>query len=83
MRKFIFLIGSTDDFESLETLTFAYFNEPDQFAELNASVFTFVVPNVGTGSPLTVHDLATYIGRGLAFSNDWCMDGTLSCILEA
>ena len=82
MRKFIYLIGSMDDFESLETLTFAYFNEPDQFAELNASVFIFDVPDVSTSS-LTVRDIATYIGRGMAFSNDWCMDGTFSTLLEA
>lgn len=80
MRKFTFLIGSTDDFEDLEDLKRAYFDST--LTDYNASVFTFVVPNTGTGS-LTVHDIATYIGRGLAFSNDWCMDDTLSCILEA
>ena len=48
----------------------------------NMSVFTFDVPAVGTNS-LTVQDIATYIGRGLAFSNDWGMDGTLSCLLES
>lgn len=82
MRKFTYIIGSTDDFDGIEALKFAYFNEPEQFAELNASVFTYDVPEVGTNS-LTVRDIATYIGRGLAFSNDWCMDGTLSCLLEA
>ena len=80
MRKFIFLIGSTDDFESLEDLQNTYFN--GGVTERNMSVFTFDVPEVGTNS-LTVRDIATYIGRGLAFSNDWCMDGTLSCLLEA
>lgn len=80
MRKFTFLIGTTDDFESLEHLKDTYFN--GGVGDSNMSVFTFDVPNTGTGS-LTVHDIATYIGRGLAFSNDWCMDGTLSCILEA
>lgn len=80
MRKFIFLIGSTDDFESLEDLQNTYFN--GGVTERNMSVFTFDVPDVGTSS-LTVRDIATYIGRGLAFSNDWCMDGTLSCLLEA
>jgi hypothetical protein len=80
MRKFIFLIGSTDDFESLEDLQNTYFN--GGVTERNMSVFTFDVPDVGTNS-LTVRDIATYIGRGLAFSNDWCMDGTLSCLLEA
>lgn len=82
MRKFTYIIGSMDDFDGVEALTFAYFNEPDQFAELNASVFIFDVPEVGTNS-LTVRDIATYIGRGLAFSNDWCMDGTVSTLLEA
>ena len=82
MRKFIFLIGSMDDFESLEALKNAYFNELDQFAELNASVFIFDVPDVSTSS-LTVRDIATYIGRGMAFSSDWCMDGTFSTLLEA
>ena len=80
MRKFIFLIGTTDDFESLEDLTNTYFN--GGVTERNMSVFTFDVPEVGTNS-LTVHDIATYIGRGLAFSSDWCMDGTLSTLLEA
>jgi hypothetical protein len=80
MRKFIFLIGTTDDFESLEDLQNTYFN--GGVADRNMSVFTFDVPDVGTSS-LTVHDIATYIGRGLAFSNDWDMCGTFSCILEA
>lgn len=80
MRKFIFLIGSTDDFESLEDLQNTYFN--GGVTERNMSVFTFDVPDVGTNS-LTVRDIATYIGRGLAFSNDWGMDGTLSTLLEA
>lgn len=80
MRKFIYLIGSTDDFESLEDLQNTYFN--GGVTERNMSVFTFDVPDVGTSS-LTVRDIATYIGRGLAFSNDWCMDGTVSCLLEA
>jgi len=80
MRKFIFLIGSTDDFESLEDLQNTYFN--GGVTERNMSVFTFDVPDMGTNS-LMVRDIATYIGRGLAFSNDWCMDGTLSTLLEA
>ena len=80
MRKFIYLIGSTDDFESLEDLKNTYFN--GGVTERNMSAFIFDVPEVGTNS-LTVRDIATYIGRGLAFSNDWCMDGTLSTLLEA
>ena len=80
MRHFIFLIGTSDDFESLEDLKNTYFN--GGVTDRNMSVFTFDVPSVGTNS-LTVHDIATYIGRGLAFSSDWCMDGTLSALLAA
>jgi hypothetical protein len=80
MRHFVYIIGTTDDFESLEDLKNTYFN--GEVTDRNMSVFTFDVPTVGTNS-LTVHDIATYIGCGLAFSNDWCMDGTLSCLLEA
>ena len=80
MRKFIYLIGSMDDFETLEDLRNTYFN--GSVTQRNMSVFTFEVPDTGTNS-LTVRDIATYIGRGLAFSNDWCMDGTLSTLLEA
>ena len=79
MRTFIYVIGSTDDFESMEALEEAYNNMA--LGERNASVFRFQVPDVGTDS-LTVRDIATYIGRGLAFSNDWGMDGTVSTLLE-
>jgi len=80
MKTFTYLIGTTDDFESIEDLKNTYFN--GGVTDRNMSVFTFDVPEVGTSS-LTVRDIATYIGRGLAFSNDWCMDGTLSTLLEA
>lgn len=79
MRKFTLLIGSTDDFESLEDLRNAYFDAA--LGGRNASVYTFDVPDVGTNS-LTVSQIAMYVGWGLAFSNDWCMDGTFSTLLE-
>ena len=31
----------------------------------------------------TIEEIATMIGRAEAFSNDWCMDDTLSTLLEA
>jgi len=83
MKTFTYLIGTTDDFESIEDLKNTYFN--GGVTDRNMSVFTFDVPEhveVSTNS-LTVREIATYIGRGLAFSNDWCMDGTLSTLLEA
>jgi hypothetical protein len=78
MRKFIFLIGSTDDFESLEALTNAYFELGDRIRnEGNASYYEFSLPEN--------HDrgIALLVGRGIAFTNDWCMDGTFSTLLEA
>ena len=80
MRRFTYIIGSMDDFESYDALEAAYRN--GTIGDYNASVFTFDVPDVGTDS-LTVRDIATYIGRGLAFSSDWCMDGTFGDLLEA
>ena len=78
MRKFIFLIGSTDDFESIEALTTAYFKLGEHIRdEGNVSFFEFEVPeNLERG-------YAILIGRGLAFTNNWCMDDTLSTLLEA
>lgn len=82
MRKFIFLIGSTDDFESLEDLKEAYFNNGLEY--LNASVFPVELSEackiVGYDS---LEEIATMIGRAEAFSEDWCMDGTFSTLLEA
>jgi hypothetical protein len=80
MRRFTFLIGSTDDFESIEALEEAYNNVT--LGERNASVYTIPLrADCGTDT-MTVRDIATYIGRGLAFSNDWGMDGTVSTLLE-
>jgi hypothetical protein len=78
MRKFIFLIGSTDDFDSLESLKTAYFELGEHVRdESNASFFEVEVPeNLDRGH-------AFLIGCGLAFTNDWCMDGTFSTLLEA
>ena len=82
MRKFIYLIGSTDDFESIEDLVNTYFN--GGVTERNMSVFPLEISEackvVGYER---IEDIATILGRGEAMSNDWCMDGTLSCLLEA
>lgn len=82
MRKFIFLIGSTDDFEDLEDLKRAYFDST--LTDYNASVFPVELSEackiVGYDS---LEEIATMIGRAEAFSEDWCMDGTFSTLLEA
>lgn len=81
MRKFIYLIGTTDDFESIEDLVNTYHNGD---TDRNMSVFPVEISEdckvVGYER---IEDIATILGRGEAMSNDWCMDGTLSCLLEA
>jgi hypothetical protein len=81
MRNFIFLIGTTDDFESLEDLKNAYFNDD---TERNMSVFPVEIdPATRIVGYNSIEEIATMIGRAEAFSSDWCMDGTLSTLLEA
>jgi len=80
-KTFTFLIGSTDDFEDLEQLL-DYFQKGTEPPEAhrphspNASAHEFEAP-----ADLD-RDLVVYIGRGIAFSNDWCMDGTFSTMIE-
>ena len=80
MRHFIFLIGTTDDFESLEDLKNTYFNGD---TERNMSVFPVSLSEVCQVEGYdTLQEIATMIGRGEAMSNGWCLDDTLSCLLE-
>lgn len=80
MKSFIFLIGTTDDFESVEDLKNTYFN--GGVADRNMSVYTFDVKAADTSS-VSVREIAFLVGCGIAFTNDWCMDGTFSTLLEA
>jgi hypothetical protein len=81
MRKFIYLIGTTDDFESLEDLKNTYFNGD---TDRNMSVFPVEISEACKVAGYdTLEEIATMIGRAEAFSNNWCMDDTLSTLLEA
>ena len=81
MRKFIYLIGTSDDFESLEDLKNTYFNGD---TDRNMSVFPVEISEACRVAGYdTLEEIATMIGRAEAFSSDWCMDGTLSTLLEA
>ena len=82
MRKFIFLIGSTDDFESLEDLKNTYFNGNNTYR--NMSVFEVELSEACRVSGYdSLPEIATLIGRAEAFTHNWCEDGTLSTLLEA
>jgi hypothetical protein len=75
MQKYIFLIGSTDDFEDLEDLKRAYFDST--LTDYNASAFEFEVPES--------HDrgIAFLVGCGIAFGNKWRVTDTFFTLLEA
>ena len=82
MRKFIFLIGTEDDFESLEDLKNTYFNGNNTYR--NMSVFEVELSEACRVSGYdSLPEIATLIGRAEAFTHNWCDDGTLSTLLEA
>ena len=81
MRNFIYIIGSMDDFESYEELETAYFE--NKLGDRNASVFHIQLRESAGTDVLPLRHLATLVGRGMAFSNDWSMDHTFGDILEA
>ncbi len=76
MKTYTFLIGTTDDFESMDEML-EHFEGSDYPGSIcNCSAFEFEAP-VGLDQ-----DTVTMIGRGIAFSNDWCMDDTFSCVID-
>jgi len=80
-KTYTFLIGAHEDFEDMDQLLDYFENAAAQPQahrphSPNAAAHEFVVP-AGLD-----RELVTYIGRGIAFSNDWCMDGTFSCIVD-
>lgn len=75
MKTYTFLIGTTDDFESLDELIgYVEANHDEGFQ--NYSLFEFEAPESCD------QETVTMIGRGIAFSNDWAMDDTFSCVIE-
>jgi len=82
MRKFVYLIGTCDDFESIEDLQNTYFNGAE--TPRNMSVFPVSLSEVCQVAGYdTLEEIATLIGRGEAMAEGWCLDDTLSCLLEA
>ena len=76
MKTYTFLIGTTDDFESMDELIqhFGDSNYPSSIC--NCASYEFEAPESCD------QETTTLIGRGIAFSNDWCMDDTYSCVVE-
>ena len=76
MKTYTFLIGTTDDFESMDEMLNHFEGSSYPSSICNCSAFEFEAPAECD------KDTVTMIGRGIAFSNDWCMDDTFSCIVE-
>lgn len=83
MKTYTFIIGSTDDFETIEDLIDCADRHDAQNAHwdgpnggLNYSIFEFDCPSNCS------EETVTMMGRGYAFSSDWCMDDTLSFLIE-
>ncbi len=78
MKIYTFIIGTTDDFDSIDELL--DWVEADKKYEgsihRNAQYWEFDCPADCS------EELVTMIGRGYAFSSDWCMDDTYSCVIE-
>lgn len=86
MKNFIYLIGTMDDFESIEDLKEEYFKDPSgsEPDRRNMSIFPVSLDESFHVKGYTdLEDLATIIARGEAMTNDWCLDGTVSVLLEA
>ena len=75
MKSYTFVIGTSDDFSSLGELA-DYVEKMGYAGSKNYSLYEFNID--GECSPENV----TMIGRGMAFSNDWCIDDTLSFVVD-
>ena len=76
MKTYTFIIGSTDDFESLDELIEHFDKDICLDTAHNCSSYEFDAP-VGCDK-----DTIVMIGRGYAFSNGWCMDDTFSSMID-
>lgn len=76
MKTYTFLIGTMDDFESVDELLNHFENSSYPNSICNCSAFEFEAPESCD------QDTVVMIGRGIAFSNDWCMDDTFSCLIH-
>ena len=75
-NTFTFIIGTADDFESTDELIdhFEGSNYPNSIC--NCASYEF-------DAPAGLHeDVVTMIGRGMAFSEGWSMDGSVSFVVK-
>lgn len=76
MKTYTFIIGTMDDFESMDELISHFESSSFPNSICNCSSFEFEAP-AECGE-----DTVTMIGRGYAFSNHWSLDDTFSCVVS-
>jgi len=82
MKYFTYLIGTMDDFESIEDLKQEFANSGSD-TDRNMSVYPVVLDAACKVQGYdTLEEIALMIGRGEAMTNDWCLDGTFSVLLD-
>jgi hypothetical protein len=84
MRNFIYLIGSADDFESVQDLVQAYRDDPrGDHDKRNMSIYPVSLGEGTTvGGYRSLEEVATILARGEAMTDGWCLDDTVSALLE-
>ena len=78
MKTYTFIIGTADDFESTDALmdwAEAEAKHPGSIHR-NAQHWEFDCPADCSA------EIVTMMGRGYAFSSDWCMDDTFSFLID-
>jgi hypothetical protein len=82
VTEYRFMIGTMDDFESLQDLREYFGGDGDgdgttvyEPGDLNASIFDFSLPSEDPWQ-----NIAVDVGRGIAFANDWSADHTFSTL---
>ena len=77
-NTYTFVIGSTDDFESIDELMDWVEAEAKHEGSIcrNAQMWEFDCPADCS------EEIVTMMGRGYAFSSDWCMDDTFSACIH-
>ena len=84
MRNFIYLIGSTDDFESIQDLVQSYRDDPHgERDRRNMSIYPVSLPEETTVKGYhSLEEISTILARGEAMTDGWCLDDTVSALLE-
>jgi hypothetical protein len=84
MRNFTYIIGSADDFESVQDLVQVYRVDPrGARGRRNMSIYPVSLSEGTTAAGYhSLEEIATILARGEAMTDGWCLDDTVSALLE-